>query len=144
MIGILVFLAIAVGGFALYRSTTANKAASSKETNTSADTLPVIPTPSPPPPLTQEEQVAKKNTLSLIISTPQNNSQVTSPNIIVSGMTGASADVSINDKDLKADASGKFSSSITLEEGDNYILVVASSESDAAEWQGTLTYTPSQ
>lgn len=144
LIGILVFLAIAVGGFALYKSTTANKATSSKETITPAAPVPAIPTPPPLPIMTEEEQIAKNNTLSLIISTPQNNSQVTSPNIVIFGTTAPLADVSVNDKDLKADAAGKFSSSIILEEGDNYILIVASSESSAAEWQGTVTYTPSQ
>lgn len=145
LISILVILAVAIGGFALYRSTT--RKPESIPTQHPIVTPPP-PTdnsaPPPPPPLSEEDQIAATNTLPLTITVPQDHAQISTPSVTVSGTTAPNADVAVNDKDLKADAKGQFTTTITLEEGENYILVVASDETGASEKDLTLTYTPTK
>ena len=62
----------------------------------------------------------------LEVSTPQNESVVTSPEILVSGNTTADSVVSVNGVLVDIDAEGEFSTPFTLEEGPNYIEVIAS------------------
>lgn len=64
-------------------------------------------------------------TVPLTISEPANNIVTTSSTITVKGKTVGNADVSVNEKDLKADAQGNFSTTITLDEGENIIAVLA-------------------
>lgn len=64
----------------------------------------------------------------LVVSEPSNNMVTTSPTISVKGKTVANADISINEKDLKADAQGNFSTTISMEEGENIIAVLAVDE----------------
>ncbi len=66
-----------------------------------------------------------KSGLTLNVTTPSDNSTVANANIIVTGTTSPGADVFVNETELKADATGKFSSNVTLEEGTNLITVVA-------------------
>ena len=66
------------------------------------------------------------STLALEISTPQDESVVTSATIVVSGTTEANAVVSVNGVLVNVDDEGQFSTTITLEEGPNYIEVLAS------------------
>lgn len=140
LIGLLVVMAVVVGVFALYRST------AGKVNSLPAPVAPSVSktepaSPPPPPKSTEEEIVAKNNSLPLTVTSPQDKSEVTTPSITVSGTTASGADVSINDRDLKADVKGKFSTTITLDSGDNYILIVASNENGVSEWQGTVTLT---
>lgn len=131
LIALLVLVDVGVGAFAFYRSVP----------KTQPTLIPVqniiypssIPTPAP------------KNQVSLIISSPKNNQTVSSPNLTVSGSTVSNADVSVNDKDLSADSKGNFSTTVTLDEGENEILVVTSDESGNFSEQTVLvTYTPAQ
>ena len=64
--------------------------------------------------------------LALEISTPQDESVVTSATIVVSGTTEANAIVSVNGVLADVDDKGQFGTTITLEEGPNYIEVLAS------------------
>jgi len=64
----------------------------------------------------------------LQVDQPKTNSTVTNLGIIVSGKTIANAFVFINEQELKADSKGNFSTTIILEEGENYILVVVSDD----------------
>ena len=49
----------------------------------------------------------------------------------------------VNESETKADSSGNFSATLTLDEGENYILVVANDSSgNYAEKEFTITYTP--
>lgn len=139
LIVILIILALVVGGFALYRSTTMTPPSTPRPA-----TLTPPPVVQPHPPKSDTDQISQNNTLPLTIISPQNNFQASSSALVVSGITAPNADVSVNDKDLKADAAGHFSSPLTLDPGDNYILVLASSPDGASELQLTVTYTPSQ
>lgn len=81
--------------------------------------------------------------ITLTVSSPANNSTVTDPSITVKGKTVANAEVFVNDIEIKADANGNFSVKLTLDEGDNYILVVANDiNGNYSEKDLTVTYSP--
>lgn len=101
--------------------------------------------PTPPPAIptvaaVSPTMIADPN---ITITSPQVNSTVNTATITVSGKTFPNADVSINDQDTKADVKGMFSTTVTLDEGDNDIDVVANDEDgNPAEQEFTVTYTP--
>lgn len=63
--------------------------------------------------------------LNLVISSPQDGATVAAPVIQVAGKTAPLAEMTVNDKDIKADQNGNFSVNIDLDEGENIISVVA-------------------
>lgn len=82
-------------------------------------------------------------TLSLSITSPANRSTVTTSTITISGKTSSNAEIFINDKTLKADGSGNFSTSITLDEGENLIAISANdANGNFVEKELTVTYQP--
>ncbi|KKP61583.1 MAG: hypothetical protein UR56_C0009G0004 [Candidatus Roizmanbacteria bacterium GW2011_GWC2_34_23] len=64
----------------------------------------------------------------LQVDEPKNNITVNNPIINISGKTIPNAYIFINEQELKADANGRFESATTLEEGENYILIVVSDD----------------
>lgn len=64
----------------------------------------------------------------LQVDEPKNNITVNNPIINISGKTTSNAFIFINEQELKADINGSFSTATTLEEGENYILIVASDD----------------
>ena len=66
--------------------------------------------------------------IALEITDPKNNSTVNNPEITVVGKTVAGASIFVNNKELTADSAGKFSTPLTLDEGENIIVVVANDE----------------
>lgn len=83
--------------------------------------------------------------ITLSVSSPKSGATVRSANLAVRGKTKARAEVFVNDMETTADAVGNFSANLTLEEGENYILVVAIDEmGNAAEKELTVTYDPGQ
>ncbi len=64
-------------------------------------------------------------TVPLTISEPSNNLVTSTSSVTVKGITVGNADVSVNEKDLKSDAQGNFSTTISLDEGENIIAVLA-------------------
>ncbi len=74
----------------------------------------VINTPSP-----------VSDAISLTITAPTDGAKVSTSKITVSGKTSPGADVSVNDTDTTADSNGSFSLSVSLDEGDNYLVVLA-------------------
>jgi len=79
--------------------------------------------------------------ITLTVDSPTQGQVVTSPSLTVSGTIVPSAEVTVNEFELKADKSGKFSTTITLEEGENTIVVTANDETGAsAEVDRTVTY----
>jgi hypothetical protein len=81
--------------------------------------------------------------ISLIISSPSNGATVGNASLKVSGKTTAGAEVFVNESETKADANGNFSVTITLDEGDNYIIVMANdSDGNVAEAELTIIYDP--
>lgn len=138
LIGALVLVALGIGGFAYYRSTT-NPAIAPSYTVPSAQ-----PSPNQPSSATQPTSPVP-NEIALTITSPVNGAQVSTPTITVSGKTAPNADVSVNDKDLTADAQGNFSTTITLEDGDNNLSITAAdSTGKSSEAELTVTYTPAQ
>jgi len=96
----------------------------------SADRVAPTPTPSP----------STATTLPLSITTPISGAVVTSSTVTIRGTTVPRADVSINDIDLQADASGNFLQRVEIDEGENVFDIVATSESgDISEIELTVT-----
>jgi len=88
------------------------------------------------------QTTAQKNTneISLTVSQPQNNAVVSTPTIQVTGKTLPGIDVSINEKDVKADSQGNFSASLSLDEGDNIVSVLAVDQNgNSSEKELTVT-----
>ena len=83
--------------------------------------------------------------ISLAISSPVNGTQVATPNITVKGKTAPDAEVFVNDSSGHADINGLFSIPITLEEGNNTIVItVNDANGNSAEQEVMVTYTPAQ
>ena len=79
--------------------------------------------------------------ISLKITSPQPNTTVSSSTLVVKGTTNPRAEVFINDTETKADANGNFVATITLDEGENAIIVVVNDdEGNSAEQQLLVTY----
>lgn len=90
--------------------------------------------------LTQNTSEAK---LPLEITTPEKESIVTSPEILVEGITTADAVVSINEAIIAVDEEGKFSTELILGEGPNLIEIIASDyEDNEASVLLTVIYVP--
>ena len=140
LIGALMIITLAVGAFAYFRSTT-NPVPNPSSQNPTAPNSPGQPTP----PTNPGPSEMMQNEISLIVSSPVNGQIVSTTTITVTGKTTPNADVSVNDKEVKADAKGNFSATISLDEGDNTIFVTASNDAgQSSDWEATVTYTPTQ
>ncbi|MEK7127139.1 MAG: hypothetical protein AAB838_00245 [Patescibacteria group bacterium] len=94
------------------------------------------PTPTPTP------VVQNKNQIKLVVDN-KDGSIVKTNKVIIKGVTIPKAEVFINDLELVADAKGNFSGTITLEEGDNPISIIAVDENgNSSEEEITVTYEP--
>lgn len=81
------------------------------------------------------------NQIKLVVLTPTDKAVVASANTKVAGQTVPNADVSVNEVDTKADASGNFSATLSLNEGDNPIIVDAfDADGNTSEQELTVTY----
>lgn len=90
-----------------------------------------------------KETTAGSSVLPLTVSQPVNGAQVTGARITVSGKTAPRAEVFINDIELTAGSNGNFTTSITLDEGDNIITVSANDDQgNSSEQEITVTYNP--
>lgn len=77
----------------------------------------------------------------LQVGSPKDGITVSSPSITVSGKTKSNADVFINDLETKADDDGVFSVNLTLEEGENIIIITAGDdEGNFDEEELTVNY----
>lgn len=87
--------------------------------------------------------VAPSVKMTLSVSSPPNGATVSNSSLTVKGRTKANAEIFVNELETKADASGNFSVSITLDEGDNYIIIVANdADGNVAESELTVIYNP--
>ncbi|EKE15420.1 MAG: hypothetical protein ACD_12C00029G0004 [uncultured bacterium] len=75
-----------------------------------------------------KETTNESKKIFLQVDEPKNNITVNNPIVNISGKTISNAYIFINEQELKADINGSFSSATTLEEGENYILIVASDD----------------
>lgn len=104
--------------------------------------LPVIKTPAAAP-SGAPSATKPVNQISLQITQPTNGQVLSAVTVNVTGKTVANAEVSVNDKDVKADATGNFSTTVNLEEGDNPIMVTAfDADGNTSEQELTVTYQP--
>jgi len=86
-------------------------------------------------------QPTKISQIKLTVDTPTDRSVVSAMIINVSGSTVPLADVTINELALKADAAGKFTTRLTLVEGDNPVVVTAvDANGNYSEQELTVTY----
>src|SRR3989338_9411139 len=87
----------------------------------------LMPTGKSIPTLKPTEAPAKTSsqTLFLTLSSPTTNQTVNDTSVLVKGTTAPQTPVMINEFELTADSQGNFSKSLSLDEGENYINVVA-------------------
>lgn len=84
-----------------------------------------------------------ESAIMLSVTSPANGSTVKTPTITVKGKTVPKAEVWVNDQDVRADASGNFSATVTLDEGENTITVTANDDDgNASEKEITVNYEP--
>ena len=137
-IGLLVLIGLVF--FGIYRQRTVQKSASTE--TASLNDAPVTVEPSVAP---TAIPVLTNGGLTMVVTSPPNGQTVTTEKITIKGKTSPLAEVFINDAALVADASGNFSQIITLEEGDNYILVVANdADGNFAEKELSIVYEPAE
>jgi hypothetical protein len=90
----------------------------------------------------QKAEIAKTNQITLKIISPTDGATVSSSSIVVKGITSPFAEVFVNDSEITADKNGNFSVNMAMEDGDNYIVVVATDpDGNSAETEINLTYT---
>ncbi|GEM_PF-985176 len=79
--------------------------------------------------------------LKLTVTSPKDKSKVRSAILTVTGKTAPNADVSVNDKDLVTNRIGYFATTVTLDEGENTIDIIAvDGDGNYAEKELTVTY----
>lgn len=101
-----------------------------------------VTTTAPTP--TSSQAVAAEE-IPLTIFQPTKDAIVTTAQIVVRGKTKAGAEVFINDKDTTAERDGNFSASLTLDEGENLIIVTTNdAEGNMAEQELTVTVNASE
>ena len=96
---------------------------------------------SPSPNVPGQSVPAATNALALSISTPADGATLTAAKLTVRGTTTPKAEVFINELEMRADAAGSFSGTLTLDEGENLIVVMANDENgNVAEKDLTVFY----
>lgn len=104
------------------------------------ETAPALPIPTSQPTASSADE-SYPSDFTLSITSPTSDSTVTSPTITVKGKTAPSAEVFINEKDTVADANGNFFVMLTLDEGENLIIVTANDdEGNSAEKELVVTF----
>ncbi len=98
-------------------------------------------TPTITPPETETTLSQKK--FFLKITSPQSGTTTNTSPVTIEGETIPYAEVFINDQELKADKSGLFTTTLTLEEDENYIIIAANDEwGNYAEQEISVIYQP--
>ena len=88
--------------------------------------------------------LAVMSQINLIITSPESGSTLDGTSVIVSGTTKPNIDVVVNDQELVSGADGSFKATIGLDEGENYISIVAyDEEGNVAEREILVMRTPS-
>lgn len=137
-------LLLVVGGFIIIQTNqskgTANKTVPTvqKETNGTAD----VPGKDTSGKLSPVPTVSE---IPLTVSSPPPGATVKKSILTVSGKTAPRAEVMVNEAEIVANAKGNFSVNVTLDEGENVILVTANdAEGNFAEQELTVTYETGQ
>ena len=91
------------------------------------------------------KNIPRATEITLTITSPSDGATVTSATVTVKGKTAPRAEVFINDVSTVADANGNFSANITLDEGENPIVIFANdADGNVAEKEITVTYDSGQ
>lgn len=142
LFGAIVILIVLAGGIrVLTKSSLLPKSSPSNMNQQTSDSS--LPTTSPNSDAGTSNQLANTTDpgMSLTVTQPSTNQTVTTGSVVVSGKSTPNADISVNEKDIKADAQGNFSTSVSLDEGENVITVVAVNEfGKTAERDINVTY----
>ncbi len=93
-----------------------------KEQNNKSNGVTVQPTS------LQQKTINDLKEIFLQVDEPKNNITVANQAITITGKTIPNGFVFVNDQEFKADSKGNFSTTVILEEGENYILVVVSDD----------------
>lgn len=75
-----------------------------------------------------QKSITESEKVFLQMSEPKDSITVTNQAITIKGKTISNGFVFVNDQEFKADSNGNFSTTVILEEGENYILVVVSDD----------------
>lgn len=87
-----------------------------------------VPSPTIIIPTSAEVITSVPTSINLHITSPESGVQVDSTSIVVLGTTEKNIHVAINDQDLISNTDGSFKTSVLLDEGENYISIVAYDE----------------
>ncbi len=80
-------------------------------------------------------------TVPLLVSAPVEGLTVKSATTVVKGKTAKGIDVFVNDTEVRSDGNGNFSATVSLDEGENTIIVVVTdNEGNVAEETVTVIY----
>lgn len=129
-------------------ATLLDKGSTEKEINTEffedkipkATAIPTGKSDPTPKPAEASTKTSSQVSLFLTISSPSGNQTVSDASIIIKGTTTPQTPVMINEFELTADSQGSFSKSLSLDEGENYINVVAyNSEGQVVEKELIVT-----
>ena len=82
----------------------------------------------PKPTDISQRSVTELEKIFLQINEPKDNMTVNNQAVTIIGKTISNGFVFVNDQEFKADSNGSFSTTVILDEGENYILVVVSDE----------------
>lgn len=137
-IGILLIIAfvlaagVAVG--AVWRSQSQNP----RQPGLTTESLISPPPADAPAPL---EAAIREGDITLTITSPKNGAKITSNSVTVRGKTAPRAEVFVNEATSTADANGNFVVSLSLDEGENVIVVFANDiAGNFAEQELTVIY----
>lgn len=137
-LSIILLVAILFGGvWFVYRDTQSAQKSATSEVSESIPTPDISPVTTPI--INGGSVIASE--ISLTISSPVNGATLTTETVVVRGKTKPNAEVFVNDETTVADTSGNFSVTLTLDEGDNPIVVSANdTDGNIAERELIVNY----
>ncbi len=118
---VLVIVALMAGGAFLYGKGKLNLNSGVPTSSSSSYAL----SPSAPD---DTETVSTSDKISLVITSPALGSVLKSSNVTINGKTSPNAEVFVNDASTKADANGNFTLNVSLDEGENTLIINANDE----------------
>lgn len=135
LIAVVIIALLGIVGFILVKPKTVMAPITETPTPTSSVQTPDSGVSTTPTPIVQ-------NQIKLVVDN-KDGSIVKTNKVTIKGATVPKAEVFINDLGLVADAKGNFSGTITLDEGDNPISIIAVDENgNYSEKEITVTYEP--
>jgi hypothetical protein len=130
-----------LGGCSLGGFTTGSTSNPQAETNPMSVSTP--PTSSSQAKTTTPASAAPTSKVTLTIDNPRDGSTTSTPTVVLKGRTVPNAEVSVNETEIKATATGVFAVTVDLNEGENSISVLANdADGNYAETEVLVTYTP--